>query len=117
MVKILTSTNGDRHYDHATTFLDNLPFPTGLMPWRNGALSAASSDILFAAEVYGDGRAGERRVLFSGFREGSQQHRQNGYEWGLDSWIYGANGDSGGTVSGVNISGRDFRVRPDSGEF
>src|SRR6185503_10895742 len=38
-----------------------------------------------------------------------------------DNWIYGANGDSGGTIrsvrSGVKIgiSGRDFRFRPDDG--
>jgi putative membrane-bound dehydrogenase-like protein len=117
VVKILTDTNGDGRYDRATTFLDNLPYPTGLMPWRNGALIAASADILFAADTDGDGRADERRVLFTGFKEGNQQHRQNGYEWGLDGWIYGANGDSGGTINGVNISGRDFRFRPDPGQF
>ena len=58
-----------------------------------------------------------------GFTEGNQQHRVNGFELGLDGWIYGANGDSGGTVRSlktgktVNIQGRDFRFRPDTGEF
>ena len=66
------------------------------MPWRNGVLVAAAPDILFAADTDGDGRADERRVLFTGFKEGNQQHRMNGFEWGLDGWIYGANGDSGG---------------------
>lgn len=117
VVKILTDTKGDGRYDHATTFLENIPYPSGLMPWRNGVLIATTPDILFAADTDGDGRADERRVLFSGFREGNQQHRQNGYEWGLDGWLYGANGDSGGAVNGVNISGRDFRFRPDTGEF
>jgi putative heme-binding domain-containing protein len=42
---------------------------------------------------------------------------------GLDGWVYGANGDSGGTVRSlrtgktVSIGGRDFRFRPDTGEF
>jgi putative membrane-bound dehydrogenase-like protein len=123
VVKILTDRDGDGRYDEAQTFLEDLPFPTGLLPWRNGALIGASKDILFAADTNGDGKADERRVLFSGFKEGNQQHRQNGYEWGLDGWIYGANGDSGGSVrslaggNAVNISGQDFRFRPDSGEF
>jgi putative membrane-bound dehydrogenase-like protein len=117
VVKTLTDTDGDGRYDRAAVFLENIPYPTGLMPWRNGVLIAASADILFAADTDGDGRADERRVLFTGFKEGNQQHRQNGYEWGLDGWVYGANGDSGGTINGVNISGRDFRFRPDTGQF
>jgi putative membrane-bound dehydrogenase-like protein len=114
-VKILTSSKDDGHYDKATTFLEGLPFPNGIMPWRNGVLISSSPDILFAAEA--NGQATEKRVLFTGFREGNQQHRLNGFEMGLDGWIYGANGDSGGTVNGVSISGRDYRFRPDSGEF
>jgi len=117
VVKILTDEDGDGRYEKATTFLDGLAFPTGVMPWRNGVLIAASPDILFAADTDGDGRADEKRVLFTGFTPGNQQHRMNGFEWGLDGWIYGANGDSGGTINGVKISGRDFRFRPDTGEF
>jgi putative membrane-bound dehydrogenase-like protein len=117
VIKVLTDEDGDGHYDKATVFLENLPFPTGVMPWRNGALIAATPDILFAADTDGDGRADQRRVLFTGFKEGNQQHRMNGFEWGLDGWIYGANGDSGGRINGVNISGRDFRFRPDGGEL
>ncbi|MEP6671165.1 MAG: PVC-type heme-binding CxxCH protein [Chthoniobacter sp.] len=114
-VKILTASQGDGHYDHATTFLEGLPFPNGIMPWRNGVIVSSSPNILFAAEA--DGHATEQRVLFTGFKEGNQQHRLNGFERGLDGWVYGANGDSGGTVNGVSISGRDYRFRPGSGEF
>ena len=117
ILKILTDSHGDGHYDHATTFLEGLPFPTGLMPWRNGVLIAAAPDILFAADPQGDGKADAARVVYTGFKQGNQQHRVNGFDWGLDGWIYGANGDSGGTINGVSISGRDFRFRPDSGQF
>ena len=116
-VKILTDTDGDGRYDHATTFLENLPFPNGLLPWRDGVLISSAPRILFARDTNGDGRADETRVLFDGFKEGNQQHRLNGFEWGLDGWLYGANGDSGGTIHGVSISGRDYRFRPDTGEF
>ena len=49
----------------------------------------------------------------TGFREGNQQHRVNGLVWGLDNWLYGANGDSGGMVRSqktgatVNIKNND----------
>jgi len=114
-VKILTDSKGDGHYDKSTTFLDGLPFPNGVMAWRNGVLISSAPDILFVAEA--NGQAVDKHVLFTGFREGNQQHRVNGFEMGLDGWIYGANGDSGGAVNGVSISGRDYRFRPDSGEF
>ena len=117
VVKILTDTDGDGRYDKATTFLEDLPFPSGIMCWRDGVLISSSPNIIFAADTDGDGRADQRRVLFTGFKEGNQQHRVNGFEWGLDGWIYGANGDSGGEVNGVAISGRDFRFRPDTGAF
>ncbi|NBV21771.1 MAG: dehydrogenase [Proteobacteria bacterium] len=139
-VKFLESTHGDGTYDKATVFLDNLPFPTGVMPWRKGVLIAAAPNILYAEDTDGDGKTDVVKVLFTGFREGNQQHRLNGFELGLDNWIYGANGDSGGTVrsvsvtgseseraahahtltlsnTGTSISGRDFRFRPDTGEF
>ena len=69
-------------------------------------------------------RPTSRKVLFTGFSPGNQQHRVNGLVWGLDNWVYCANGDSGGavTVRGrparpLDIRGRDFRIQPDTGEI
>jgi putative membrane-bound dehydrogenase-like protein len=122
-VKVLESTHGDGKYDKATVFLDNLPFPTGVMPWRKGVLVTCAPDIFYAEDTDGDGKADRKEVVFTGFVEGNQQHRVNGLVWGLDNWIYGANGDSGGRVRSlktgqvVDIHGRDFRLRPDDGAF
>jgi len=122
-VKFLESTKGDGKYDKATVFLDNIPFPTGVLPWRKGVLITAAPDIFYAEDTDGDGKADKREVLFTGFVEGNQQHRVNGLAWGLDNWVYCANGDSGGKVKSiktgkeVDIRGRDFRFRPDSGEL
>ncbi len=123
VVRILEDTDGDGRYDRSTTFLDGLGIPAGIMAWRNGVLIGCAPDIFYAEDRDGDGRADHREVLFTGFTEGNPQHRVNGFEFGLDGWVYGANGDSGGTVRSiktgktVSISGRDFRFRPDTGEF
>jgi putative membrane-bound dehydrogenase-like protein len=125
-IKFLEKTGGEAGrgpYDKATIFLDNLGYPTGVTPWRNGVIVTCAPDIFYAEDTDGDGKADKKELLFTGFREGNQQHRVNGLVWGLDGWLYGANGDSGGVVKSiktgkeVNISGRDFRLKPDAGEF
>ena len=119
VIKRLTDEDGDGLYETAVTFLDGLSYPTGVMPWRDGVLISVAPEIRFARDTDGDGRADETKVLFRGFVEGNQQHLLNGFEYGLDNWIYGANGDSGGIVHSpatgedVDIRGDDFRFRPD----
>ncbi|MEY2427757.1 MAG: hypothetical protein QOJ40_642, partial [Verrucomicrobiota bacterium] len=71
----------------------------------------------YAEDTDGDGKADVRKTLFTGFNEGNQQHRMNGFDYGLDNWLYGANGDSGGKIGEVDISGRDFRFRPGDRAF
>ena len=85
----------------------------------------AAPNIWFLRDTDGDGRADERRILFTGFGEGNQQLRVNGLTWGLDNWIYGANGRKDGdvrrggdsTTNAISIRRRDFRFRPDTGQF
>src|SRR5690606_11580100 len=35
-IKFLEDTDGDGHYDTATTFMDEVPFPTGITCWKDG---------------------------------------------------------------------------------
>ncbi len=120
-VRWLADHDGDGRYERATVFLDGLNFPTTVAPWRDGVLVIAAPDLIYAADTDGDGRADTREVLFTGFGEGNQQHRANGLVWGMDGWLYGANGDSNGVIKSsktgkeVDISGRDFRIDPDAG--
>jgi putative membrane-bound dehydrogenase-like protein len=122
-IKFLESTKGDGKYDKATVFLDNLSFPTGVLPWRKGVLVTSAPDIFYAEDTDGDGKADKKEVLYTGFVEGNPQHRVNSLAWGLDNWIYVANGDSGGRIKSVktgktiDFRGRDLRIRPDTGDI
>jgi hypothetical protein len=100
-IKYLEDTKGTGKYDKATVFLDGLPFPTGVMPWRKGIIVTCAPDIFYAEDTKGTGKADLRIPLYTGFNEGNQQHRVNSLIWGLDNWIYCANGDSGGQITSL----------------
>jgi len=122
-IKLLT-LNSDGIVEKSSTFVDKIPYPTGVMPWRGGVLVTAAPDIWFFKDTDGDGKADVKELVFTGFIEGNQQHRVNGLTFGLDNWIYGTNGDSGGNVRRgdtdgpkVPISGRDYRFKADYSGF
>ncbi|MEQ2009544.1 MAG: neutral/alkaline non-lysosomal ceramidase N-terminal domain-containing protein [Limisphaerales bacterium] len=141
-VKFLTRSRPDGPFDRATLFLDGLPFPTGVMAWRKGALICAAPDIIYAEDTNGDGKADVVRKLYTGFETNNYQARVNSLSLGLDNWVHGANGLLGGDIvvgddvrsltsksansqslltsaptNAVNIRGRDFGFQPDTGEF
>ena len=126
-IRLLRDRDGDGRYDAVSVFADGLSFPNSVLPWNGGILVTAAPDLLFLKDNDGDGRADERRVLFRGFGTGNQQLRANGLTWGLDGWVYGANGRSDGEISlvgfpqkgtnRISLRGRDFRFRPATGDF
>ncbi|MDZ4290282.1 MAG: neutral/alkaline non-lysosomal ceramidase N-terminal domain-containing protein, partial [Prosthecobacter sp.] len=122
-VKILTDTDGDGRCDKSTLFLEGIPFPTGITCWRNGALVCAAPDVLYAEDTNGDGKADKVEKLFTGFYTDNYNARINSLTLGLDNWIHGANGLLGGKIRSektgavVDISGRDVRFNPDTGEL
>ena len=122
-IKVLSSSKHDGHFDQAYMLVDDVPFPTGVMAWKKGALVCAAPNILYIEDTEGNGRADVRKVLYSGFATHNYQARVNCLRWGLDGWIYGAAGLFGGTIRSeitgktYALSGRDFRIKPDTGEF
>jgi len=121
-IRCLVDSDGDGTYDKGTVFLE-VPYPTGVLPWKKGVLVVAAPNVIYAEDKDGDGHADTREVLYTGFSEGNQQHRANGLVRGLDNWIYIANGDSGGMIESkmtgkkVAINGRDLRIHPASGDL
>lgn len=122
-IKRLVDSDGDGRMDKVTTFLADVAYPTGVLPYRDGILVTAAPDILWIKDTDGDGVADQRQVLLTGFGEGNQQLRVNGLVRGLDGWIYGANGRSDGDIgftgedgklagTPVSIRSTDFRFQP-----
>lgn len=122
-IRMLEDRDHDGRYETSVVFADGLPFPNSVVPWNGGVLVTAAPDLWFLKDTDGDGKADERRVLFTGFGTGNQQLRVNGLFWGIDGWVYGANGRSDGEIRRPgseerwSLRGRDFRFQPDTGRF
>jgi len=121
-ISVLADSDGDGRYDRSSVFMDDIPFPTGVLPWRNGALVCAAPDILYGEDTDGDGRADVIRKVLTGFNTKNYQARVNSLTLGLDDWVYAANGLRGGVIYSpahperkIDIRGQDFRFQPDTG--
>ncbi len=121
-VKRLVDADLDGYYETWTLFADGLPYPTSIVPWRDGVLVTAPPDIVHLRDTDGDGVADSRDVLFTGFPVENTQHNINGLTWGVDNRVYAANGGNHGSghpagrpEAAVSIRGTDFRFRPDAG--
>ena len=119
-VRLLTDTNGDGRFDQSSIFVDKLSWPTAVVCYDGGVFIGDAPDILYCKDTDGDGRADERKTVFTGFSKANVQGLLNSFCWGLDNRIHGATSTSGGSVRRaddpqarpVNLNGRDFAFDP-----
>lgn len=120
-VRVLEDTRHDGHFDKSAVFVDGIMKPNGICVWRNGILVTAAPEIFYAEDATGLGRADVHKTLFTGFTPGNPQLRVNGLRWGLEGWVYCANGWSGGrprslaTGKAVDLNRHDIRLDIDRG--
>ena len=122
-IRVLEDRDGDGRYETATTFLDQVEFPTGVQPWQGGVFLTHAGRLSWLKDTDGDGRCDVQVVWFRGFAEQNSQLRANHPRWALDNHIYVANGLRGGRIQAVrspdqpklDLRGMDFRFDPRSG--
>ncbi len=93
---LLKDNNDDGIFDERIVFADSLGIATSFMPHKGGMLVAAPPDLVWLKDNNGDGKADERQVIITGFAVDNLQHNYNGLTYGLDNWIYAANGGNDG---------------------
>src|SRR5437870_1836619 len=98
-VALLEDKDHDGYYETRHEFADKLVSPNGVTCWDGGVFVTSAPDVIYFKDTDGDGRADVRRVVFTGFDlGGSSQLRVNHPTFGIDNWMYLANGLSDGTV-------------------
>ena len=134
-ISVLHDSDGDGRPDTAERIAEGLPFPTGLMSWRDGVLVCAAPDVWWIAPAKSSASPGPdagtvqprpgwtATRLLTGFATHNFQARVNGLRWGLDGWVYGSGSLFGGTITNlrsgavVDCRNRDFRFDPDTGHL
>ncbi len=120
-IKLLEDRDGDGYFEHATVYVDDLRFPTGVTPWNGGILVGNAPDLLFCKDTDGDGKADVRKVLYTGFGQKNIQQLLNSLQFHQDNWIHGCNGSNDSVIRSeekpdlpaLALRGRHFRFRPD----
>ncbi|MCH8924143.1 MAG: hypothetical protein IIA67_13470, partial [Planctomycetes bacterium] len=80
-IVILEDTNHDGRADKSTVFAEGLLVPHSVMPVKGGAYVCSATEVLFLADLDGDDRADERRVVYSGFGNADVHHMIHGLRW------------------------------------
>jgi putative membrane-bound dehydrogenase-like protein len=122
-IRLLEDRDGDGRIDQAIIFADHVLEVSGLQPWKGGLIVTSAPDILFMKDTNGDGKADERRVLYTGFPKVNPEARITNPRLAIDNWIYTSNTGSDGRITSpdhperppVLVRGADFRFRPDRG--
>ncbi|MDB4338706.1 c-type cytochrome [Rhodopirellula sp.] len=127
-LKVLVDTDHDGIFDQCHLYADGLNFPTGVQPYRNGAILTVAGKIIFIEDGDDDFSGDKTTVLFKGFTTQNQQLRANHPSLGPDGLIYVANGLRGGSVQAVDprfhpkkmnveLRDRDFFFDPEGGDW
>lgn len=113
----LEDENEDGIFEAGITYAEDLQLASSILPYKKGMLVAAPPYLLYIQDTDRDGKADLRDTLLDGFSTGNLQHNYNGLTYGLDGWIYAANGGNSGkpfwygdSTTVVDLKGDDLRI-------
>ena len=116
IIKLIDSDN-DGIYEDRIIYAENLQLASSILPYQNGMLVAAPPYLLHIKDTNKDGTVDHRDTLMGGFSTGNLQHNYNGLTYGMDNWIYAANGGNSGapywwgdTSTTIDLRGDDIRL-------
>ncbi len=107
-IKICEDTDGDGRADKFTVFADKLNIPSAIVHSHGGVVVACTPHLLFLKDTDGDDRADVREIILTGFGRGDTHAVTSNLRYGLDNWIWGTCGYSGGKVK-VGDTEHNFR--------
>ena len=112
-VRILEDTDNDGRYDKVDASSSTASGSRrASCPGGTACSSPAPRTFFTPRTATATARPTSARCCSPGFTQGNQQHRVNGFELGLDGWVYGANGDSGGVVRSIKTGKSGRHPRP-----
>ncbi len=107
----LIDEDGDGVFDQRQIYGDSLGIASSFLPYRQGFLVAAPPYLLYLKDTDGDGKADQRSIEIEGFTVGNTQHNYNGLTYGLDNWVYAADGGNSGTIYWPGEQENAFPIR------
>lgn len=127
-IKILEDTDHDGFFETATLFADQLAFPTGLQPFRDGVIVTLAGEVAYMADQNGDGVCDHKEEWFTGFSKDNEQLRANHPVWTLENRVHVASGLRGGELQSMHprwpasektlsLAARDFEFSPYGGDW
>ncbi len=113
---VLKDKNNDGVYDSTIIFAENLGLADSFMPYKKGVLVASPPYLLQLHDTNQDYHVDKIDTLMGGFTKENLQHNYNGLTYGIDNWIYAANGGNDGkpywwgdTTTTLDLRGQDLR--------
>jgi mono/diheme cytochrome c family protein len=94
-VVVLEDTNHDGRMDKRTVFADGLVLARALKVLDAGVLVAEPPNVWLMKDTTGDLKMDKKELVTDqyGRREARVEQNANSFFWGLDNWMYTANGD------------------------